>query len=133
MNASGTPDENEARRLSRALRAHLRQEFVAPAAAIVGFAEIALDEIDRLGLQDYRGDLERIVNAGFSLQALLNDVLSQTGDLDDIDGYRAQLRHDLRTPINAVKGYGEMIVEDATDAFTRRRRTGRRGGLPGRA
>ena len=34
---------------------------------------------------------------------------------DDIDGYRAQLRHDLRTPINAVKGYGEMIVEDAID------------------
>ena len=68
MNASGTPDENEARRLSSALRAHLRQEFVAPAAAIVGFAEIALEETERLGLQDYRNDLERIVNAGFSLQ-----------------------------------------------------------------
>src|SRR5262249_36084302 len=27
----------------------------------------------------------------------------------------AKLRHDLRTPINAVKGYGEMIVEDARD------------------
>jgi adenylate cyclase len=115
MNASGTPDENEAGRLSRALRAHLRQEFVAPAAAIVGFAEIALDEIDRLGLQDYRGDLERIVNAGFSLQQRLSDALSQTGDPDDLDAYRAQLRHDLRTPINAVKGYGEMIMEDAID------------------
>ncbi len=56
-----------------------------------------------------------IVNAGFSLQQRLNDVLGQTGIPDDIDGYRAQLRHDLRTPINAVKGYGEMIVEDATD------------------
>jgi adenylate cyclase len=112
----GMPDEGEAGRLSRALRAHLRQEFVSPAAAIVGFAEIALDEIDRLGLTDYREDLERIVNAGFSLQRRLNDALGQTGIPDDIDGYRAQLRHDLRTPINAVKGYGEMIVEDATDA-----------------
>ena len=44
---------------------------------------------------------------------MLNEALSQTGIPDDIDGYRAQLRHDLRTPINAVKGYGEMIVEDA--------------------
>lgn len=112
---SGTPDKNEATRLSRALRAHLRQEFVAPAAAIVGFAEIALEETEKLGLQDYRSDLERIVNAGFSLQQRLNDALSQTGIPDDLDGYRAQLRHDLRTPINAVKGYGEMIVEDATD------------------
>lgn len=116
MNASGIPDETEARRLSIALRAHLRQEFVAPAAAIVGFAEIALEEIERLGLQDYRNDLERIVNAGFSLQERLDDALSQTGIPDDIDGYRAQLRHDLRTPINAVKGYGEMIVEDAADS-----------------
>ena len=71
----GMPDENEAGRLSRALRAHLRQECVSPAAAIVGFAEIALDEIDRLGLTDYREDLERIVNAGFSLQRRLNDAL----------------------------------------------------------
>ena len=115
MHVSAASDESEARRLSRALRAHLRQEFVAPAAAIVGFAEIALEETEKLGLQDYRDDLERIVNAGFSLQQRLNDALGQTGIPDDIDGYRAQLRHDLRTPINAVKGYGEMIVEDATD------------------
>ena len=26
---------------------------------------------------------------------------------------RAKLRHDLRTPINAIKGYGEMLAEDA--------------------
>ena len=94
---SGTPDENEAGRLSKALRAHLRQEFVAPAAAIVGFAEIALEETEKLGLLDYRDDLERIVSAGFSLQQRLNDALGQTGIPDDIDGYRAQLRHDLRT------------------------------------
>ncbi len=42
-------------------------------------------------------------------------MLQQDGDVDDIDGYRTKLRHDLRTPINAVKGYGEMIVEDARD------------------
>ena len=27
-----------------------------------------------------------------------------------------KLRHDLRTPINAVKGYGEMLIEDAASA-----------------
>ena len=26
-----------------------------------------------------------------------------------------QLRHDLRTPLNAVKGYGEMVMEEARD------------------
>lgn len=106
----------EAERLHHALRAHLRQEFVAPAAAIVGFTEILLEDAARDGLSDYRADLERIHSAGLALQTLLDEVLRQSaGEIEDIDGYRTKLRHDLRTPINAVKGYGEMIIEDARD------------------
>ena len=108
--------DSESVRLHTALRAHLRQEFVAPAAAIVGFADIVIEDAERAGLSDYAPDLDRIRSAGLSLQALLDDVLQQSGEVADIDGYRTKLRHDLRTPINAVKGYGEMIVEDARDS-----------------
>ena len=115
--------DSESARLHNALRAHLRQEFVAPAAAIVGFADIVIGQgglgpfdAERAGLADYSTDLDRIRSAGLSLQALLDEVLQQTGEVDDIDSYRTKLRHDLRTPINAVKGYGEMIVEDARDS-----------------
>ncbi|HWV40324.1 adenylate/guanylate cyclase domain-containing protein [Pseudorhodoplanes sp.] len=108
--------DSESARLHNALRAHLRQDFVAPAAAIVGFADIVIEDAEQAGLSDYRADLERIRTAGLSLQALLDDVLSQSGEVEDIASYRSKLRHDLRTPINAVKGYGEMIVEDARDA-----------------
>ena len=108
--------DSESARLHNALRAHLRQDFVAPAAAIVGFADIVIEDAARAGLTDYAADLDRIRSAGLSLQALLDAVLQQTGEVDDIDAYRTKLRHDLRTPINAVKGYGEMIVEDARDA-----------------
>ena len=108
--------DEETARLHNALRAHLRQEFVAPAAAIVGFADIVIEDAEQAGLTDYRADLDRIRSAGVALQTLLDDVLRQEGDASDIDGYRVRLRHDLRTPINAVKGYGEMMVEDARDA-----------------
>ncbi len=112
MNTSAT----DAEKLHNALRAHLRQEFVAPAAAIVGFAEIVIEDANRDGLSEYQDDLERIQSAGLALQSLLEQVMQQSsGDIDDIDGYRTKLRHDLRTPINAVKGYGEMIMEDARD------------------
>ena len=111
-----SPD-SEAVRLHNALRAHLRQEFVAPAAAIVGFTEILLEDAARDGLSDYQPDLGRIHSAGLELQSLLDEVLRQDSDsIEDIDRYRSKLRHDLRTPINAVKGYGEMIMEDARDA-----------------
>jgi adenylate cyclase len=113
--ASQATDAREARRLHAALRAHLRQEFVAPAAAISGFAEILLEDVDQLGLQAYRVDLERIGTAGASLQRFLDQVLAHADVPGDIEDYRARLRHDLRTPINAVKGYGEMILEDAED------------------
>jgi class 3 adenylate cyclase len=111
---TGRPD-SESVRLHSALLAHLRQEFVAPAAAIVGFADIVIEDAERAGLAAYRADLDRIRSAGISLQALLDDVLRRNGAVEDIDSYRTKLRHDLRTPINAVKGYGEMIVEDARD------------------
>ena len=112
---SDAPD-SDAVRLHQALRAHLRQEFVAPAAAIVGFTDIVIEDADQAGLTDYRTDLDRIRSAGLALQTLLDEVLRQDGDLSDIDGYRTRLRHDLRTPINAIKGYGEMMVEDARDS-----------------
>jgi adenylate cyclase len=107
--------DNESARLHNALRAHLRQDFVAPAAAIVGFADIVIEDAEQAGLVDYRADLDRIRSAGLSLQALLDEVLRQGSAVADIGSYRTRLRHDLRTPINAIKGYGEMIVEDARD------------------
>lgn len=110
------PSDNDAARLQKALRAYLRQEFVAPAAAIVGFVDILIEDTDRASLAGYRDDLERIRGAGLSLQAQLDVALRRGDDIDDIEGYRTRMRHDLRTPINAVKGYGEMIVEDARDA-----------------
>ncbi len=111
---SNTPDK-EAARLHNALRAHLRQEFVAPVAAIIGFTDIVIEDAEQAGLTDYRADLDRIRSAGIALQSLLDTILRQDGDPHDIEDYRSKLRHDLRTPINAVKGYGEMILEDARD------------------
>ena len=39
----------------------------------------------------------------------------QAAGSTDLDEYRRTLRHDLRTPINAIKGYGEMLREDAAE------------------
>jgi adenylate cyclase len=108
-------------RLDRALVAFVRQEFSAPSAAILGFAEILLEDARRQGLADVVPDLERIHAAGAQLQALLGELIERTtrrtGEGEaDFTAFRATLRHDLRTPLNAVKGYGEMLVEDARES-----------------
>jgi adenylate cyclase len=108
----GDLDVTDDARFQRALLAHLRQEFTAPAAAILGYVEILIEDATRLSLDAFLPDLERIQQAGNALQTLLQAVLAQTGEVID----PRKLRHDLRTPMNAIKGYGEMLIEDAANA-----------------
>jgi adenylate cyclase len=98
--------------LRRALLAHLRQELSAPAAAILSYAEMLIEDVTRFGFDEYLPDLKRVESAGATLQDLLRTVLARESESID----RAKLRHDLRTPMNAIKGYCEMLVEDATGA-----------------
>ncbi|HTH94947.1 MAG TPA: adenylate/guanylate cyclase domain-containing protein [Rhodocyclaceae bacterium] len=112
MNAPAACDEEE-RRVRRALLAHLGQEFMAPVSSIVGYADILIEEARERSLDGYLPDLERIAAASAALQSLLRSVLARDPMEDDATFDRARLRHDLRTPINAIKGYGEMLAEDA--------------------
>jgi adenylate cyclase len=106
-------------RAERALIAFVRQEFDAPVAAIIGFAEILLEDARRNDLDTIVPDLEKIRDAGLALQTMVGQLLD-VGSADtradlDAPGRYDQLRHDLRTPLNAVKGYGEMVMEEARD------------------
>ena len=109
-NASSPP------RSERARVAFVRQEFEAPAAAIVGFAEILLEDLRRGEIDAAVPDIEKIRDAGLTLQTLVARLLDPAG-VGAATGphLHDQLRHDLRTPLNAVRGYGEMVLEEARD------------------
>jgi len=108
-------------RLRRALLAHVRQDFSAPVGAVVGFAEILLEEAPRNGLERLVPDLERIRTAALALQRLVDGLLDPPSLADragagNDEAFRSRLRHDLRTPMNAIMGYGEMLLEDVVAA-----------------
>jgi len=111
-------DQAKLARIERALLAHIRQEFNAPAAAIVDYARMLIADAGAFGLDHMAEDLGRIRTAGENLNALIASLLDpaqlaeRAGDCD-LEAFRTKLRHDLRTPISAVKGYGEMLAEDA--------------------
>ena len=107
-------------RRERALAAFVRQDFGAPIATITGLTEILIEDAQRNGDDLLVSDLDRIHAAGL----LLQEQLSRLVDLatqnpfefaGDFGAFKAKLRHDLRTPLNAVKGYGELIIEEARD------------------
>ncbi|MFL6833978.1 MAG: adenylate/guanylate cyclase domain-containing protein [Xanthobacteraceae bacterium] len=100
--------------------AYLRQELSAPATAIMGYAEMLIDDAVLGGRGQFTDDLQRILDAGRSLHRLILSLLDpatihRTDGNADLAEFRRTLRHDLRTPINAIKGYGEMLREDAAD------------------
>jgi adenylate cyclase len=98
----------------------VRQELSAPATAIVGYAEMLMDDAVLEGRGQSIDDLQRILDASWTLHRLILSLLDpatiqRTDGNADLAGFRRMLRHDLRTPINAIKGYGEMLREDAAD------------------
>ena len=86
----------------------------------MGYAEMLMDDAVQANRGQLTGDLQRILDASRTLHRLIINLLDpatihQADGSADLVEYRRALRHDLRTPINAIKGYGEMLREDAAD------------------
>ena len=100
----------------RAFLANLRHELRTPINAIIGYSEMLLEDADTKGYEEFIPDLQKVLQGGRELLALVNNILdptkSDTAQADhDIDAYGAHLRYALRTPLNSVVGFTEMLLE----------------------
>jgi class 3 adenylate cyclase/ActR/RegA family two-component response regulator len=100
----------------QALLAHLRHELRTPINAIMGYSEMLLEDTpEKTGMHQ---DLERIRAAGLQLLSHVNDLLSpstlRSWNVDTyLRCYAAVLCYELRTGINTVMGYSELLMEEA--------------------
>ena len=106
-----TDDRPELDNTRRAWLTHVRQELLAPAAAIREVAALVLQDAAERGPEQFTADLRKIHASADVLEGLLRKLLDlareTTGPLD------RELRHDLRTPLNHILGYCELWIEDA--------------------
>jgi adenylate cyclase len=106
---SAPPDPD---RLKRAALGHVRHELRTPINAILGYSEMLLEDEEN---PETAADLKRINESGRRLLALVDGILDPSrlaGAIDrEIASFAAQIEADLRTPINAVVGYCEMLLE----------------------
>jgi adenylate cyclase len=65
------PSSTEDDRLHRTLLAYVRHEFEAPVDAILGYAEIMLEDAEGQGNHSILGDLQRLYKAGLKLKELV--------------------------------------------------------------
>jgi adenylate cyclase len=103
-------------RHQRALVAYIRQEFEAPVGAILGFAEMILEDAEQRGRGSTLDDLRRLHQAGYKLKELVSGLLDPARLQQDFPDFRRHLRHDLRSSIGVITGLGEMLLEDAHSA-----------------
>jgi class 3 adenylate cyclase len=119
----GSPQVNDAatdERFRRTRLANIRQELLAPVSAIMGYADLLLEDARRQNLAEVVPDLERIATSGRELLELIDrfldvDALARRRTEDDFTDMQSRLRHDLRNPLNAIKGYSELLLEDLED------------------
>ncbi|MDH3556061.1 MAG: SpoIIE family protein phosphatase [Deltaproteobacteria bacterium] len=117
---NSSEDSPETGRTRKTLFAHLRHELRTPINAIIGYAEMLLEDVRHQGLKDFVSDLESIQTAGNKLLGLVTDTLnpaiSETALTDPaLEALIARLSYDVRTPLNIIIGYSEMLLEDAND------------------
>jgi DNA-binding response OmpR family regulator len=105
-------------RTRRAFLAHLRHELRTLINAIIGYSEMLMEDASDLGQEDFISDLENIHSAGSQLLELVNDTLSPAKieaalTERELEALGAQLCHGLRTRLNNIIGFSEMLLEDA--------------------
>ena len=115
------PDEGlDASPTRRAFLAHMRHQLRTPINAMIGYSEMLLEDAADRGQEDFIPDLQRIHTASNQLLAHVNNIF----DPAQLDGSHSRLQPDmfgatlqpvLLTPVTAIVGYSEMLLEDATD------------------
>src|SRR5437667_5667603 len=94
--------------------AKIRHDLRTPINHIIGFSEILLEETPGRVPESFSRDLQKIRSGGDQLLALINQHLrEETFPVEKPDLH--QLCHELRTPVNHIIGYSELLMEQSAE------------------
>lgn len=93
----------------------IRHELRTPINHIIGYSEMIMDELDDVRHSALKADLEKVRRGGRQLQHLINQFFdSEKQPVRELEV--SQIYHELRTPVNQIIGYSELLQEEAAEA-----------------
>ena len=101
-----------------ALLSKARHNLKNPVNAILGFSEMLIEDCEDEGYNSIIPDLEKIHNSGKDILNIIEESFSDSNlknSQDKISEIASKMEISLRTPINTVIGYSEMLQEDTED------------------
>ena len=101
-----------------ALISKARHNLKNPVNAILGFSEMLIEDCEDEGFEDILPDLKKIHDSGKEILKIIEESLSDSNlqlSGEKISEIGRKMEISLRTPINTVIGYSEMLLEDADD------------------
>ena len=98
-----------------ALISKARHNLKNPVNAILGFSEMLMEDCEDEGYDAPIKDLQKIHNSGGVILQIIDESLSDINFKNSGENFSklaSNLESSLRTPINTVIGYSEMLLDD---------------------
>lgn len=96
------------------MKTSLKHELRTPLNHIIGYCEMLMEEAHDRHEEALLADLERIRLAGRRLLSVVNDLFDASKPASEKLSESA-LHHEVRTPLNQIIGYAEMLEEEAQE------------------
>src|SRR5437763_5649092 len=105
-------DADDNRGVKNKFSGNLKHELRTPLNHIIGYCEMLMEQAQDEGLDIFVADLNRIHSAGEQLLGVVDNLCDPVAHRK-ID--EASMHHEVRTPLNQIIGYAEMLQEQAKD------------------
>jgi len=110
VSASGNGHEKHRGKIE--FSTNLTHELRTPLNHIIGYCEMLIEQAQDEGLEVFIADLDRIHSAGKRLLGVIDDLCDPVANRKMDEG---MMHHEVRTPLDQVIGYAEMLQEQAEE------------------